>query len=178
MFFWSELFLSWAVVCLDLMSLFLFPDLEADGKSFHRFQVQQFFSPARSTVALTLREFNFPFWNYSKFKEDQGMTEKNHVYWWFVFFPWSLRFVNAGVHVCEHGMCNCWSLNCFQTVLYGILRTTEAPRMILCEKEEKNSENFGTCLSLGQRPDFSWIPCSFLLFYRKKFTEFCMKTSF
>lgn len=97
MFFWSEWFLSWAVVYLDLMSLFLFPDLEADGKSFHRFQVQPFFSPPRSTVALTLREFNFAFWNYFKFKENQGMTDKNQVYWWFECFPWSLIFVNAGV---------------------------------------------------------------------------------
>lgn len=42
-FFWSELFLSSAIIYLDLMSLFLFPDLEVDAKSFHRFQVQQIF---------------------------------------------------------------------------------------------------------------------------------------
>jgi len=51
---------------------------------------------------------------------------------------------------------------------------SEESRTIFCEREENNAENFGTCLSLGQRPDFPWVCCSFIWFYRKKITEFCM----
>lgn len=47
---------------------------------------------------------------------------------------------------------------------------SEEQRKIFCEREEKKSENFGMCLSLGQRPNSFWVPCSFILFYRKKIT--------
>lgn len=119
-FFWSELFLSWAVVYLDLMSLFLFPDLEVDGKSFHRFRVQQLvFFPSSSAVALTLKEFNFLFWNHFKLKENQGMTEKKIG----LLTIWVLSVE------CKCRCRNLWACSmqvlipdCFQTVLCGILR--------------------------------------------------------